>query len=104
MRYLLRRALHAVFLLFGVSLLTFLFSALTPGNYFDEMRLNPQIAPETVAALHAQYQLDRPLPVRYIHWLNSVAHGQLGFSFAYNSPVGPLLWARARNTLLLTAT
>jgi len=104
MRYFIRRALHAVFLLFGVSLLTFLFSALTPGNYFDEMRLNPQISPETVAALRAQYQLDRPLPVRYAHWLNAVAHGQLGFSFAYNNPVAPLLWARARNTLLLTIT
>jgi peptide/nickel transport system permease protein len=104
MRYFIRRALHAVFLLFGVSLLTFLFSALTPGNYFDEMRLNPQIAPETVAALRAQYQLDRPLPVRYLHWLNAVAHGKLGFSFAYNGPVGPLLWVRARNTLLLTVT
>ena len=104
MRYLLRRSLHAVFLLFGASVLTFLFSALTPGNYFDEMRLNPQIAPETVAALRAQYQLDRPLPIRYIHWLNAVAHGNLGFSFAYNSPVGPLLWVRARNTLLLTLT
>jgi len=96
--------LHAVFLLFGVSILTFLFSTLAPGNYFDEMRLNPQIAPETVASLRAQYQLDRPLPVRYVRWVNSVAHGQMGFSFAYNSPVGPLLWVRARNTLLLTLT
>jgi peptide/nickel transport system permease protein len=104
MRYFLRRTLHAVFLLFGVSLLTFLFSAVTPGNYFDEMRLNPQISPETVAALRTQYQLDRPLPIRYAHWLNAALHGQLGFSFAYNSPVAPLLWARARNTLLLTVT
>jgi peptide/nickel transport system permease protein len=104
MRYFLRRTLHAVFLLFGVSLLTFLFSALTPGNYFDEMRLNPQISRETVAALRAQYQLDSPLPVRYAHWLKSLAHGELGFSFAYNSPVGPLLWVRARNTLFLTIT
>jgi peptide/nickel transport system permease protein len=104
MRYLLRRALHAAFLLFGVSLLTFLFSALTPGNYFDEMRLNPQIAPATILALRVQYQLDRPLPVRYLHWLTAVAHGELGFSFAYNSPVAPLLWTRARNTLLLTVT
>ena len=104
MRYFVRRTLHAVFLLFGVSLLTFLFSALTPGNYFDEMRLNPQISPETVVALRAQYQLDRPLAIRYAHWLNAVAHGDMGFSFAYNSPVGPLLWVRARNTLLLTVT
>jgi peptide/nickel transport system permease protein len=28
----------------------------------------------------------------------------MGFSFAYNSPVAPLLWVRARNTLLLTLT
>ena len=104
MRYLLRRAFHAVFLLLGVSLLTFLFSSLTPGNYFDEMRLNPQISPDTVAALRAQYQLDRPLPIRYLHWLGAVAHGELGFSFAYNTPVAPLLWVRARNTLLLTGT
>src|SRR5438445_4504141 len=68
------------------------------------MRLNPQIAPETVAALRAQYQLDRPLPVRYGRWVNSLAHGEMGFSFAYNSPVAPLLWVRARNTLLLAVT
>jgi len=102
MRYLFRRLLQAAFLLIGVSILTFLFSALAPGNYFDEMRLNPQISPETVAALRAQYQLDRPLPVRYVRWLNSLLHGEMGYSFAYNSPVAPLLWVRARNTLLLT--
>jgi peptide/nickel transport system permease protein len=34
----------------------------------------------------------------------SLARGELGYSFAYNSPVAPLLWIRARNTLLLTVT
>ncbi|MGB9405785.1 MAG: hypothetical protein WCA98_19775, partial [Candidatus Acidiferrales bacterium] len=65
MRFILRRLAHAFLLLFGVSILTFLFTTLAPGNYFDEMRMNPQIAPETVAALRAQYGFDRPLPVRY---------------------------------------
>jgi peptide/nickel transport system permease protein len=104
MRFFLRRLRHALFLLLGVSILAFLFTTLAPGNYFEEMRLNPQIAPETVAALRAQYQLDRPLPMRYASWMNSVVHGQMGFSFAYNSPVAPLLFARARYTLLLTVT
>ena len=104
MRYAFRRFLHSVFLLFGVSVLTFLFTTLAPGNYFDEMRLNPQIAPETVTALRARYELDRPLPVRYLRWVASVARGEMGFSFAYNSPVAPLLWVRARNTLLLSLT
>ena len=102
MRYLLRRLLHAFLLVIGVSILAFLFTTLAPGNYFDEMRLNPQIAPETLVALRAQYQLDRPLPIRYASWLNSVLHGQMGFSFAYNAPVAPLLLVRAKNTLLLT--
>ena len=102
MRYVLRRVGHAFLMLFGVSLLSFLFTTLAPGNYLDEMRLDPQIAPETLAALRAQYQLDQPLPVRYVSWLNSLIHGKMGFSFAYNSPVAPLLIVRARNTLLLT--
>ena len=102
MRYLLHRLTQAVFLLIGASLLTFLFSTLAPGNYFDEMRLNPQISPETVTALRAQYQLDRPLPVRYARWVRSLLRGEMGFSFSYNTPVAPLLWVRARNTLLLT--
>jgi peptide/nickel transport system permease protein len=104
MRYILRRLIQAALLLLGTSVLTFLFSALAPGNYFDEMRLNPQISQETVASLRAQYQLDRPLPVRYARWVGSLLHGEMGFSFAYNSPVGPLLGVRARNTLLLTLT
>jgi peptide/nickel transport system permease protein len=104
MRYIFRRLFQAALLLLGASVLTFLFSALAPGNYFDEMRLNPQISPETVASLRAQYQLDRPLPVRYARWVGSLLHGEMGFSFAYDSPVAPLLAVRARNTLLLTLT
>jgi peptide/nickel transport system permease protein len=104
MRFFLRRLRHALFLLAGVSILAFLFTTLAPGNYFDEMRLNPQISPETLAALRAQYQLDKPLALRYASWMNSVLHGQMGFSFAYNGPVAPLLFVRARNTLLLTIT
>jgi peptide/nickel transport system permease protein len=57
-----------------------------------------------LAALRNQYQLDKPLALRYASWMNSVLHGQMGFSFAYNGPVAPLLFVRARNTLLLTIT
>jgi peptide/nickel transport system permease protein len=104
MRFLLRRLGHAAFLLFGVSVLAFAFSTLAPGNYFDEMRLNPQISAERLSALRAQYQVDRPIAARYERWAVALLHGDLGFSFAYNTPVAPLLWMRARNTLLLTGT
>jgi len=55
-----------------------------------------------VAALRSQYGLDRPLPVRYGRWVQSVVKGEWGYSFAYNSPVRGLVLLRARNTLLLT--
>lgn len=104
MRYLGLRFLQSMFVLFGVSLLSFIFLELAPGNFFDEMRLNPRISSSTVTNLRKQYGMDRPLPVRYVRWLESAAKGDLGFSFAYNAPVGPLLWTRARNTLLLTGS
>jgi len=103
MRYLERRMLHASFLLIAVSILCFAFSALAPGNFFDEMKLNPQISPATVAALRSQYGIDQPLPVRYGRWVKSLFSGEWGYSFAYNCPVKNLLLLRARNTLLLTA-
>ena len=53
-------------------------------------------------ALRAQHGLDRPLPVRYVAWLGSMARGEFGYSLAYNSAVGPLLGQRIPGTLLLT--
>ena len=103
MNYLERRLLHGMVLLIGVSVLCFLFTDLAPGSFFDEMKLNPQISPETVAALRSQYGLDRPLAVRYVRWAQSVCKGEWGYSFAYNLPVRSLLMVRAANTLLLTA-
>src|SRR5882672_4133583 len=96
-----RRILHAFFVLLVVSFLSFLLLAIAPGNYFDEMRLNPQISPGTVDSLKAKYGMDRPWPIRYARWIGSVAQGEFGYSFSYNCPVGALLWVRARNTLLL---
>src|SRR5258708_20769149 len=104
MPYLLRRLIHAARLLAGASVLAFMFTSLAPGNYFDEMRLNPQISSETLAALKAHYDFDKPLAVRYAVWLKSLARGEMGYSFAYNAPVAPLLAVRARNKLLLTIT
>lgn len=104
LRFLAHRLVHSAVLLLGVSILSFLMADLAPGSFFDEMRLNPQISADTVAHLRSQYGLDQPLAIRYARWVRSALRGEFGFSFAYNSPVGPLLRTRARNTLLLTLT
>ena len=102
MRYIVTRLIHSVVLLAGVSVLTFVFLRLAPGDFFADLRLNPQVSAQTVGAMRAQAGLGQPLPVMYVRWLRSVAVGNLGFSLAYNAPVAPLLWERAQNTLLLT--
>ncbi len=104
MKYLGRRLLRAGLLLLGVSALCFLFTEMAPGSFFDEMQLNPQISPETITALRVRYGLDQPLAVRYGRWMAAAARGDFGYSIAYNTPVASLLRARAKNTLLLTAT
>src|SRR4030095_48493 len=104
MRYVLRRLAHALLVLAGVSLLSFLFTALAPGDPFAELALESRLSPATVAELRARYGVERPWPARYVRWLGSVVRGELGYSISYNAPVSSLLWPRARNTLLLTVT
>jgi peptide/nickel transport system permease protein len=96
------RVLHGLVLLFGVSVLTFALLSAAPGNLFDELKLNPQISPETVTALKAEYGIDRPWLTRYAYWTSSALRGDFGYSLSYRCPVGKLLWPRVRNTLLLT--
>jgi peptide/nickel transport system permease protein len=96
------RILHGVLLLLGVSVLSFALLSIAPGNFVDELRLNPQISADTVAALKTEYGIDKPWPARYLRWLESIVRGEFGYSLSYRCRVGALLWPRARNTLLLT--
>ncbi len=104
MRYLAIRFAHAILLLLGVSLFTFALIVLSPGDFFQELRLNPQISQNTVDRFRVEYGMDQPLLTRYGRWLRAAGHGDFGYSLAYGLPVAPLLWVRARNTLLLTGT
>ncbi len=104
MRYVWRRFADSLLLLLALSVLSFAFAQLAPGDYFSELRTDPRISADTVAGLRARAGLDRPFPVRYANWVRSVARGDFGYSLAYNGPVAPLLWQRIRGTLLLTAT
>lgn len=102
MKYVARRAAHALLLLAAVTLLCFLMTSLVPGSYFDELALNPQIPPETVAALKSRYGAERPLLVRYTAWLSGAVRGDLGTSIVYQRPASELLLPRAGRTLALT--
>jgi peptide/nickel transport system permease protein len=102
--FLVRRIGRGLLLVAGVSVLCFVLCELAPGDFFIEARLNPQIPETTLAALRSQHAFDRPFLAKYVYWLGSVVRGEWGFSFAYNTYAAPLLWTRARNTLVLTIT
>ena len=58
--YILKRSVTALGLLAVMSLMTFLLMRATPGNFFDALKLNPQISPETVSRYEHMYGLNEP--------------------------------------------
>ena len=98
-----QRTLHGLLLLAGVSIFSFALLCAAPGNFFDELKLDSQVSPETIAFLKNTYGVDRPMPVRYARWLASIVRGEFGYSMSYHCGVASLLWPRARNTVLLTS-
>ena len=100
--FVLKRLLHMIPLLLGVSLLTFLLMSLAPGDYFTTLSQNPQISPATIAHLKAQFHLDRPWYVQYFYWFKSILHGDFGYSMAYKIPATALIVQRLWNTFLLS--
>lgn len=99
-----RRLLHGLLVLWLLSLLSFLVSVWTPGDYFANLMLESRVSRETVEAIRQAEGLDRPLSARYLTWLGSTLRGEFGRSLAYGVPAGSLLRERAGPTLLLTAT
>jgi peptide/nickel transport system permease protein len=100
--YILKRLLHLIPILLGVSLLTFLLMTLTPGDYFTHLSQNPQISAETLARLRAEQHLDKPWYVQYFYWLANAAQGNLGYSVSYKTPAATLIKSRLWNTFVLS--
>ena len=98
-RYLIRRLLIAIPSLLGISVVLFTVLALAPGDPFGELATNPAIPPSVQAALRAKFGLDDPIPVRYLHWLTAMLHGDWGFSFVSRVNVDTLILQRLPTTL-----
>ena len=80
--------------LLAVSFLTFLLTSLLPGDPAVQL-LGPQSAtPEAVAKVREELHLDDPLPVRYVHWLGGVLHGDLGRSYRTGQEVNDAIAER----------
>src|SRR5205823_810454 len=100
-RLIVRRLLFMVFVVWGVTLMTFFLSRVAPG---DPARLiaGPHANAEALANISRIYGLDRPLVVQYGKYLADLAHGNLGVSFVTRRPVATDLRAFFPATLELS--
>jgi peptide/nickel transport system permease protein len=89
-RYVVRRGLAAVLLIWLVVTLTFVLVRAAPGDAAD-LLVPPGASPEVVARTRAQLGLDRPVVVQYARWLGDLLKGDLGESFARHEPVTAVL-------------
>ena len=100
-RIFLRRLIHLLPVLLGVSLVTFTIIHLAPGD--PAVMMLPSDAPlEEVAALRERLGLNKPLHVQYLQWLSRVVQGDLGDSIYSNQPVIDDILDSFMNTALLT--
>jgi peptide/nickel transport system permease protein len=89
-----------VVVLLLVSAITFFLVNLAPGGPSALMRMDATT--EQRDALARRFGLDRPVPVRYLEWLASAAHGDLGTSMLTQEPVLNRIADRLPNTLVLS--
>jgi peptide/nickel transport system permease protein len=99
--YAARRLAILVATLAFASLIVFAALEVLPGNAAETM-LGASATPEAVAALAHKLGLDQPWSTRYLAWIGGALRGDLGQSYAYNSPIAPLIGARLAVTLPLT--
>jgi peptide/nickel transport system permease protein len=102
LRYIARRLLHAIPVLFGVSLITFGLAYLLPADP-ARMYAGPNASVETVNSIRHQLGLDQPFYIQYLTYLGRALRGDLGFSYKLQLPVGAAIMARFPYTLQLTA-
>ncbi|NEP19224.1 MAG: ABC transporter permease [Leptolyngbya sp. SIO4C1] len=101
--YIVKRLLQALLTLLLASALSFFIIQLAPGDFLAAQRQNPQISPETIQQLEAQFGLDKPVWQQYFQWLYQVVTKlNFGTSFTYNRPATEVLAERIPNTLLLS--
>lgn len=96
-----RRVGLAASALAAVVLASWVLSGAAPGRFGDELRLDPGVAPETVAAQERRTATG-PAAASLGRWLAGLARGDLGASTATGAPVTPLILDRVASTLALT--
>ncbi|OGL07271.1 MAG: peptide ABC transporter permease [Candidatus Rokubacteria bacterium RIFCSPLOWO2_02_FULL_68_19] len=100
-RYILRRLVMLVPVLFGVSLVSFSLLHVVPGDPAEVLG-GAEATKEDVDRIRREYGLDRPLLVQYLQFAANAARGDFGISIQSRHPVRGLLFQSLGFTLQLS--
>jgi peptide/nickel transport system permease protein len=104
-RYIVRRLLINIPVLFGITLLVFTFTRLAPGDPVSAY-LRPELGAnqEMREQMRKRLGLDQPLPVQYVRWLGQTIQGDLGYRIVGGQPVNATLARALRASGMLMGT
>lgn len=103
-RYLARRLLEALPLLFLISLAVFFVLQILPAGPLSVYENDPALTAEDLRRLEERFGLHEPIPVRYAKWLGAIVQGDLGYSLVTHQQVVLMIGERLPNTLYLMTT
>ncbi len=98
-KYIIKRIIISVITLLFILFILFLMLELMPGSPFNDEKLtNTQ-----KAVLNAKYGLDKPVTVRFFHYIKAMLSGDFGVSYSIskNTPITTLLESRLPISLRL---
>ncbi|MFP4152833.1 MAG: ABC transporter permease [Alkalispirochaeta sp.] len=102
-RYILKRLLLMIPVLFGISVIVFFIMELIPGDPAQAI-LGSFATPENVARLRSELGLDEPIFTRYFIWLGNILQGDFGRSYSLDRPVLDEVLERLGPTMLLAGS
>ena len=102
-----RRILLAIPTLLFISIVAFTIIQLPPGDFVTTTvsqwtSMGEFVDMETEMALRARYGVDEPLYMQYFKWLRNLMRGDLGVSWAWKKPIGPLVAERLPWSLMVS--
>ncbi|GAB4562316.1 MAG: ABC transporter permease [Anaerolineae bacterium] len=100
-KYIIRRLLESIPVLWIISIVVFLLLQIIPGGPMAAYENNPNLTPEDIARLEEQLGLNDPIHVKYLKWFGNILRGDWGYSLATKRPVLQEIGERLPNTLLL---
>ncbi len=95
--------------LLAISFVVFVIIQLPPGDYLESYIAELQsqgeaVDPQKIEFLRQQYGLDRPFHEQYLMWVWDLLHGDMGYSFEHELPVGEVVGDRIWLTFLVAFT